>query len=158
MHSILHLCWCWKSWGWLDWQRGCCSPWVAETGLSAQDPAPGPDPGLVWRDHRTQKRTDLRGLIHQGMLQREVEEDKRVIEDLRQMKFYEFYYYSRGTGITLAWCSWWLSLHIQPDGKVVLTGLDEHCLLYCFTSHRASQSGQELVQSVQIGIGKLLLM
>ncbi len=52
---------------------------MAETGLSAQDPAPGPDPGLVWRDHRTQKRTDLRGLIHQGMLQREVEEDKRVL-------------------------------------------------------------------------------
>lgn len=75
---------------------------MAETGLSAQDPAPGPDPGLVWRDHRTQKRTDLRGLIHQGMLQREVEEDKAVIEDSRQMKYYEFYYYSRGMGITLA--------------------------------------------------------
>lgn len=73
-HSILHLCWCWKSWGWLDWQRGCCSPWVAETGLSAQDPAP--DPGLVWRGHRTQTRTDLRGLIHQGMLQKEVVEEK----------------------------------------------------------------------------------
>ncbi len=154
---VMHdLCWCWKSWGWLDWQRGCCSPWVAETGLSAQDPAP--DPGLALRDHRTQKRTDLRVLIHQEMLQREVEEDKAFIEDLRQLKYYELYYYSSGTGITLAWCSWWLSLHIQPVGKVVLTGLDEHWLLYCFIFHRASQSGQELVQSVQIGTGKLLLM
>ncbi len=73
---------------------------MAETGLSAQDPAP--DTGLVLRDHRTQKRTDLRVLIHQEMLQREVEEDKAVIEGLRQIKYYELYYYSSGTGITLA--------------------------------------------------------
>jgi len=74
------------------------------------------------------------------------------------MKNSEFYNYSGGMGLTLAWCSWWLSLHIHPDRKVVVTGLNEHWLLYRFTSHRASQSGQELVQSVQISTGKLLLM
>lgn len=70
MCLISNLYWCWKICGLLDWQRGYCSPWVAETALSGQDPIPGldSDPGLVWMGHKSQKRSDSWGFLHQGML------------------------------------------------------------------------------------------
>lgn len=60
--------------------------------------------------------------------------------------------------LTLVRCPWRLSLHAQSNGKVVFVGLDERWLLCGFTAYRVSQRGQQLVQSIQIGTGKLLLV
>lgn len=60
--------------------------------------------------------------------------------------------------LTLVRCPCRLSLHAQPDGMVVFFGLDKRWLLCGFTSCRASQRGQQLVQSIQISTGKLLLV